>query len=877
MFGRAMWAKATSRRSKIWLLAGVFLLSAVLSPFVASQPAYADTAGDIHDINYKHYAATYLRDCLFNLPNETKNVVLQARANDSNRFLASSHKVGIGLYLEPTDGLAGCEEGGLVSTALQSLGYANNPSKLLTDIGYNVDRTTLGCNVENPACENGTQNRYTRPPGGDKFNSVFANALGAQPRYAKYVAYMSIFNARCKLVEPPTGEGSAVTYKKVVLGGDGNYIIQDAKAEFVKNNPGRKDEFDTGRTQIKSFEYENQNTTCRDLLALVDTLTVDVQNYNNQNKDDPISTSTIPGGDSTDCTAKPDAEGCGEDAPTCTDQIKGIGWLICPTMEFLANINDMAYGVLASNFLQIDTGLVKGAEAPWAKFKDLANIAFVIALLFVIYSQVTSVGISNYGIKKMLPKIIVAALLVNLSFIICQIAVDLSNILGYGISRFFTGLEVGATLDSTTQDKLADEGLKTLGTALSWTGAIGLIMVAGVSIALAVSFPVVLSALLALAMIVLILLARKALIVLLIVIAPLAFVAYLLPNTEQWFKKWAKMFSTLLLLFPIIGVVFGASAVAAKIVAAAGGNKDDPDPLIQLAALAISALPFFVVPGLLKGAINAAGALGTKLSGFADRAGKNVGSSVKNRSQLGQTWKAARDYKEKTHLTNLAKRRGIGLNTVVGRVAGGKDYNAKARLRASDLEAAEFEDDVKSATNSFQPEHHNDVINMAKTGKKLDGTAVSEAEQVAAIRYTAKAGRARDVADIDSKGKSGRVRSAHVDAVKEKKLNNVVGNGVLSEIATGGTDGARFNDLVVDATNNGTIAASTIAQSDSTPAFIADAIKANTSNKAAKQVTREGYEHLQKATDKVYDTPATKAAMTDKMGADLNSIGITTK
>ncbi|MGE5298850.1 MAG: hypothetical protein ACM3KF_02310, partial [Acidobacteriota bacterium] len=66
----------------------------------------------------------------------------------------------------------------------------------------------------------------------------------------------------------------------------------------------------------------------------------------------------------------------------------------------------------------------------------------------------------------------------------------------------------------------------------------------------------------------------------------------------------------------------------------------DPDPLIQLAALGISALPFFVVPGLLKGAINAAGALGTKLSGLADKAGKSVGKNVKDNSQLGAYKKA---------------------------------------------------------------------------------------------------------------------------------------------------------------------------------------------------------------------------------------------
>ena len=130
MFGRVMWAKATSRRSKVWLLAGVFLLSAVLSPFVASQPAYADTASDIHDINYKHYAATYLRDCLYQTPAETKNRVLQSRLSDYNytRFFASnSWLVGIGAYMEPTDGVAGCTEGELVRTALRSLGYESNP------------------------------------------------------------------------------------------------------------------------------------------------------------------------------------------------------------------------------------------------------------------------------------------------------------------------------------------------------------------------------------------------------------------------------------------------------------------------------------------------------------------------------------------------------------------------------------------------------------------------------------------------------------------------------------------------------------------------------------------------------------------------------
>lgn len=853
--------------------------------------AYADTASDMHDINYKHYAATYLRDCLYRLPNETKNTVLQARANDPTRFFASSWKVGIGLYMEADDGLAGCEEGSLVQTALESLGYAGNPGKLLTDIGYTVDKTELGCNVENAACEDGKQNRYTRPSGGDTFNTFFARALGAVPGEVRYAAYQKIFASKCSLVEPPTGSGSAVTYKKVVLK-DGKYEVQDTKAEFPIEDKGtyngKKVTHDIGVTPIKNYEYEGKSTTCRDLRAEMDGLAEAVKNYNNRNKDDPIVDGLLDGG-ADECNEKSpnwnaETKSCGKDEPTCTDQIKGIGWLICPTMEFLAEVNDYAYGFLASNFLQTDTSLVKGAEAPWARFKDLANIAFVIALLFVIYSQITSIGISNYGIKKMLPKIIVAALLVNLSYIICQVAVDLSNILGYGISRFFTGLEVGATLDSTTQDKLADKGLETLGTALNWSGAIGLIMVAGVSIAMAVSFPVVLSALLALAMIVLILLARKALIVLLIVIAPLAFVAYLLPNTEQWFKKWAKMFSTLLLLFPIIGVVFGASALAAKIVATAGGNKDDPDPLIQLAALAISALPFFVVPGLLKGALNAAGALGTKLSGLADRAGKSAGSSARKKSKerfdnsymgrnlaerkkIAATRRAMIAAGTYTGRNPLHKARSAAFGALNSSRLSGKAGDKMATMGAA-LQDKEFQEEVSAITSSFNAGDHQKIIDVA-TGK---AAARSDAHRVAAIQYAAKSGSASDIAGMEvDKDAASSVKNAAISAFKEKKIHNLAGNRVLSEIATKGTSQAAVDKQIVDRLENGQISAESFVQSESTTKLLGGSL--DREHAKGHKLTQAGKARVQKVVNEVYSNESTKKAVQGDVEQGINDMG----
>ena len=877
------------------LVAAVFVFASVFQLFTPTLVS-ADAASRLGPINDKFYGARFLRDCLAQKQNKQR--ITQGENNTMLINIGSSLiGVDIGRWMEPDSGHIDCNNGDQIGKALSALGL-NSVGDYLVKVGYKLEQVP-GL-VPKPNCtptsyekcvQEGTISVYTIS-GNDTANAL-VDSMG-QLAAAKFYAYQAIFNANCELSTTVTGDGIAVTHRQVVEepAGSGKFIAKDVASEFPPQTIQAPDgNYKTKTVVIKDgnakkgipkFDYNGQNTTCRDLLGLLNGMADTVVDWDNKNKEDAVTSAT--GADNQgECNSQSptwnaETKTCGKDEPTCTDQIKGIGWLICPTMEFLAEVNDYAYGFLASNFLQTDTSLVKGAEAPWARFKDLANIAFVIALLFVIYSQITSIGISNYGIKKMLPKIIVAALLVNLSYIICQVAVDLSNILGYGISRFFTGIPIGSGMDTTS-----DEGMKALGLTLNWTGAVGAILVAGVGLAMALSFPVVLSALLAIAMIALILIARKALIVLLIVVAPLAFVAYLLPNTEQWFKKWLKLFSTLLLLFPIVGVVFGASALAAKIVATAAGAANDT--LMQLTALAISALPFFVVPGLLKGALNAAGAFGAKMQGWANGASKRMssGASKKASERWGNTGiarglaagKAARASARTARYARRINDGGPGswgarAGAFMGGGAGGVDkLNQSAQAQAD----KDFEEDVKAVTSSFDPSKHDEIINMAKTGQG----AKSDAERVAAIRYAAQKGGAGDVGAINSKGQSGRVRNAHVDAIKEKKLNNVIGNKALSEIAGKGMDGAEFDDKVVKAANDGIISGGTLVQSDSTPKLIADAVGRNAA-RGGSAVTLDagGRQNLQDASDDARSAPGTKTSMTKQMEKDLNSMGVTT-
>lgn len=403
---------------------------------------------------------------------------------------------------------------------------------------------------------------------------------------------------------------------------------------------------------------------------------------------------------------------CDEKASTCI--ITGIGWIVCPVMNFVAEINDKMSEMI-SQLLSFDGSILQTGNAntnktatykAWSEFRNIANVAFVIAFVVIILSQVSSIGVSNYGIKRLFPKLLISAILVNLSFIICSLFVDISNVLGYGVKGMMDAILQSITgasnpptiLWKDTISKLLAGGALAAGTA---GVTIAAILTEGGMGLIALATPIILAALLALLMIVIILVARQALIILLVVVAPLAFVAYLLPNTEQWYKKWQKLFLTLLMLFPIVSFVFSGSRLASRIIASLGGGW-------VIVALGVESIPLFVVPGLLKGSLVAAGTLGTKLQGLGNKATGRIGQEVKGRyskSNFGQAAKMREAGREKFQRTQLANR--IGQGDATSRLlrgyfpgkkaAAGRDYlNNSAQAQVSKDEKEEIDNRIVS-------------------------------------------------------------------------------------------------------------------------------------------------------------------------------------
>lgn len=346
--------------------------------------------------------------------------------------------------------------------------------------------------------------------------------------------------------------------------------------------------------------------------------------------------------DTSDSTEKKDEDG--EPKKSCSEELV-LGWIICPSMSLAGLMADAGYNSV-SMFLDISPDIFKdnpelgGAKQAWNFFRDIANVVFVLLFLWVIFSQISNVGVSNYGIKKILPKLILGAILINLSFYICQLTVDLSNILGYALKGV---LEVASLKAEPSKIGAVDTfvALFTRGIALVGTALFAF---------LTVSIPMIIWVLVSLAVAFLILVLRQAAVILLIAISPIAFAAWLLPNTESLFKKWVSAFKGLLVVFPVVSLMYGSGKLAGAVL-----SHSSSGIIMQFVALCAPIVPLIATPFVIKSSLNSLGSIGAKISnnGLMNFPSNRLKDNVMNKSRFADAKKSFGRYSAK----KLAERR----------------------------------------------------------------------------------------------------------------------------------------------------------------------------------------------------------------------------
>lgn len=323
---------------------------------------------------------------------------------------------------------------------------------------------------------------------------------------------------------------------------------------------------------------------------------------------------------------------------TCYEQVGAIGWLICPSTGVLAKAIDAIYNII-EELLTVQP-LFNNDGSPifqvWQIMRDITNVVFVVMLLVIVYSQITGLGITNYGIKKALPKLIISAVLVNLSFLICALAVDASNIIGASLRGIFEGIEVNAinsgglgTAAQVTWTDLASAligGGTVAGVAIGVAGGLGAFLWP----VLAAMICGILSVLVGLITIGL----RQALVAMLVMISPLAFVAYLLPNTEQYFKKWKDTLASMLVFYPMFSLLFGASQLAGWAIIASSGSAGNLGPFFVVLGMAVQVFPLFLSISLLKMSSTVLGTVSNKLDNLFNKPRLGVKAFADQQRQL---------------------------------------------------------------------------------------------------------------------------------------------------------------------------------------------------------------------------------------------------
>ena len=380
---------------------------------------------------------------------------------------------------------------------------------------------------------------------------------------------------------------------------------------------------------------------------------------------------------------------------TCEESLFGIGWIICPGQNlittvigwFLGFIDDtMNWTLLASNSNDI--------VPIWQDFVNIANIVFAIAFLILIYSMATSTGLSNYSVKKLLPRLIVVAVIVNTSFYICAALVDLSNIAGKGAYALMTSRMSGSNFINLLPNLLTST-VGFAGAAVATVVFGGTMLIAIAIILLAVAF-------------------RQLALLVLVIISPVAFALYILPNTEKLAKKWTDTFVRMLAVYPLFMAIWGASQLVSNI-AAQTTEGIIPFILSVVCAVvpAIAILPLFKATGGLMGKVTGA----MQNHDVAKKGAKAINKTTRDTTPARQARLLASQ-------AALNAQNRYGDTRVVGSLMRRPGFN-KLVNNAQDYQATIDKDALASATNWAKELDSSQLSSLVTTGSYQDNRGQS--------------------------------------------------------------------------------------------------------------------------------------------------------
>lgn len=213
----------------------------------------------------------------------------------------------------------------------------------------------------------------------------------------------------------------------------------------------------------------------------------------------------------------------------------------------------------------------------WDAFRNVANVLLIVIFVICIISQATSIGVSRYGLKRLLPRLLTAAVMANSIYYILAVLIDGFNIVGAGVAQF-------------ALDVLQSSGLK--GNGVEWGGvftvlAVGIITVAksaGAALPWLFGLAVTIGLIVLGAVIALVL--RAMIMGAIVIISSILCVAAVLDATRSFYVKTRDLFLALAFMYWLIALAM-VSGKLFGLLFASGFNLGSSDPHVVAITQAI--------------------------------------------------------------------------------------------------------------------------------------------------------------------------------------------------------------------------------------------------------------------------------------------------
>jgi len=339
----------------------------------------------------------------------------------------------------------------------------------------------------------------------------------------------------------------------------------------------------------------------------------------------------------------------------------GLAWIVYYISVFLGIISTFLIGLLIwvakwNHFIDVEA-----VNQGWTIVRDFCNMFFVLILLVIAFS--TILRREQYSAKQLLPKLVLAAILINFSKLIAGVFIDFSQVLMMTFLNQISAADLVDSLNIKAMLSFTGEGKKIDGFVVLMSALASLVVLIIVGIL----------SLVMLAMLVV----RIVMLWVYIIFAPVAFLGQAFPPLNKYAQQWWTEFTTHVTSGPIIAFFLWLAITTAQSSANKGMENNTPTAIsgdIQLAifqkmdvfftyiitvALLMAGLIMAQKMGGAAGAIAGKGIAGIKGGGkWAGRKFSGYGAVADTLSKYSSMRKSAKDQKATLRAESLAG--GIG-------------------------------------------------------------------------------------------------------------------------------------------------------------------------------------------------------------------------